>query len=216
MRSLPLGRIFFVVILLASLTMSSHALELEDLADYYDNMPDATQNFTPYPAQPALPVQTPPEKKSWFKRLFSPATQQMSPPIYQVPKISAGSGKETKAVTYPLVRLAKGVVFDGQRLEPGMYLLSLQAGSQPALRLMRQNQTLLSIPVQADAPLQSEPNTSAALPKPPESLGPKATQTEPTGFAELSEDGVSLRLVYQQGDKRYTSIPITVRDSWRP
>lgn len=185
---------------------------------------------TGYAAYPQPAPQAPAPKRSFLGRLFSPFTKQMSPPINQAPKVPKDTGLKLQASGDPLVRLAKGAKVAESTVNPGFYLLKKDNDtSAPAvfLSLVQGTEVVARIPATqtASEPLEASrttppvtsntkgrkqnASTSSA------SASPK-TPKAPTAQVELSADGQSMVLVYQQGQATWKSNPVPVSDGWQP
>lgn len=200
----------------------SAAQELDEVMDAYDIPPSSYygQPYLPYPPQQMLPVQSQsPVKRPWYKRILNPFVRQASPPIYQVQKPPTEKPKETQALPNPLIRLAKGIRYEDKTVFPGLYLLEFQPGSsekEAFLSLVQKQERLLRIPAKA---LSTEKLLSQALPSPPDKSRDKTKTTpaeESLGRVELSQDGQTVVLIYQQGQRQYVSDPLMVGDLWHP
>lgn len=182
--------------------------------------------YATYP-QPA--PQAPAPKRSFLGRLFAPITNRMSPPINQAPKMPKETGLTLQASGDPLVRLAKGAKVAEATVNPGFYLLKKESDSgAPAvfLSLVQGSEVLVRVPATqtasepvatpqptAAAPTGKSNKQKAALPSEP--VKPK-TLKPATAQVELSADGQTMVLVYQQGQATWKSNPMPVAEGWQP
>jgi hypothetical protein len=192
------------------------------------------QQYSPYPASPMV-QQVQPARQPWYKKLFSPVTKRMNPPINREPKVPSELPKETYPTTDPLVRLAKEIVYEGKTVPPGFYLLVFKAGSnenEGTLTLFKQQKPLLTIP--ATVTLGGEPSSqadpNATIERHPIHAEKKQKQENAykqpvslgdpppiyTAEVDLAEDGRSVILILQEKDRRWTSTPIAVSESMQP
>ncbi len=218
---------FLWAFLLTSLLWGSFAFPCHgaDTAPDYDEIlrqyehvnltPTTPPTYAPYPQPAPAP---PPQKRSWLSRLLKPMTSQMSPPLYQAPKVPKESPKETEILADPLIRLAKPIHHEGSRVEPGFYILALQSpnpSSGASLTLFRQNKAILTVPALGMTTSTAVTPTTLPTPpksdsKPPSAKVPHKTPPSVTGRVELSTDGNTLLLIYQKGSEEFSSVPLSV------
>ncbi len=215
-----------LMLLFATLSFCWAQDDLQDIPDppYYP--PNAVQPYTQYPSQ-STQQQAPPQHVPWYKKLFSPMTRRMNPPIYRAKKVPTGKPRETKPLGDPLIRLAKGISYHDTDVPPGFYIIHLSPGKnsgEASLVMMREDQPVLMVPAKqlsADSTTSSDTTVTASetLPAPPDK---KAAGSEgdlkdaASAFVTLAQDGQSVMIVYQKGDTQYQSVPLAVGDDWRP
>lgn len=243
--------VFWGVVLLWALgTLPAPAqdwLDIEEPPSYDQQVPPAgygypqpmppgygyPQSYYPYPA-PAVAPMPPAEKKPWYKKLFSPITNRMNPPIYREPKVPKDPPKETVAVKDPLIRLAKGVAYQGTEIPPGFYIMKVKPAGEDAgawLSLYRKQEEIVSVPAFKKASEKPPVTTeNSKLPPPPVTKNAekpeqdaatdtgkdKAKEPEASALVELAQDGQSVILVYRTDDQEYTSLPLAVLAPWQP
>ncbi len=193
--------------------------------------PGYAQPYVPYPAQAMVPAEKPPEKKPWYKRLL-PGKKSFSQPINLMPKLPKEAGRETPVLKDPMIRLAKGLMFNGRSVPPGIYLLSLKDsanGDNATLSIVRRQEALLTLPAFKETSSTPPPpeQSQVALPSPPDEKAIRASRyydvpleekkQEPLASAhvELAQDGRTMILVYQVESQRYTSVPVPVGATWQ-
>lgn len=98
----------------------------------------------------------PPERLPWYKRLFMPMVK--NPPILQPKKVPKEEGRETEAISEPLLRLTTDVTYQGKVLPAGYYLIrfsTLPSSKRAFITLMQKNQpalSLLALKMEAEQP----------------------------------------------------------------
>ena len=134
--------------------------------------------FSPAP-EAATPTAKPKPKKrrSFLSRLLRPVAKKGSLPINLVPKYPVGKAKDPPAKADPLLRLQRSFVYQGQRVSPGFYLLSIEpkGDDQAYIVLSQQNKPIASIPAMVfgtGRPFSPHPSHTYAQ---PDGKVPKAT-----------------------------------------
>lgn len=178
--------------------------------------PTSGQSYLPYP--PNTVYQVPPTngaREPWYRRILKPKQPnpqdqfRFSVPINQAPRVEKDSPKQPAALPDPLIRLAKGLTYDGQNVLPGLYLLKLNLsdGKSGFLELSRQSQRVFSVPITVVTPITPSIDTRKA--------DKNAPKPEAKGQVMLAEDGLHVKFHYETEKTQYDSDAIEILSAWR-